>query len=150
MLKGADLTDAILRLAASWAATQPDIEGLALVGSWARGAARPDSDIDLVILTQNPERYRLDRSWLLDLDWALVGLPVIGWRDADYGALWSRHITLADAVEVEFGFTTPAWAATSPIDAGTRQVATDGLRVLYDPHNLFAALMTALANRPRR
>lgn len=150
MLKGADLTDAILRLAASWAATQSDIQGLALVGSWARGAARPDSDIDLVILTNDPERYRLNRSWLLDLDWALVGLPVIGWRDADYGALWSRHITLADAVEVEFGFTTPAWAATAPIDVGTRQVASDGLRILYDPHNHFAALMTALAHGPRR
>lgn len=150
MLKGADLTDAILRLAASWAATQSDIQGLALVGSWARGAARPDSDIDLVVLTYDPERYRLNRSWLLELDWALVGLPVIGWRDADYGALWSRHITLADAVEVEFGFTTPAWASTSPIDAGTRKVASDGLRILYDPQDFFATLMAAIASEPRR
>lgn len=150
MLKGFELTDAILRLTASWAATQPGILGLALVGSWARGAARPDSDIDLVILTEDPERYRLDRSWLLDIDWALVGLPVIGWRDADYGALWSRHITLADAVEVEFGFSLPAWASTSPIDAGTRRVATDGLRILYDPQHLFATLMAALTQELRR
>lgn len=150
MLKGFELTDAILRLTASWAATQPGILGLALVGSWARDAARPDSDIDLMLLTSDPEGYRRDRSWLLDLDWALVGLPVIGWRDADYGAVWSRHITLADAVEVEFSFALPDWAATTPVDFGTRRVASDGLRILYDPHHLFANLMSVLAEDLRR
>ncbi len=145
MLSGAELTDAILRVAAGWAATQPDIVGLALVGSWARGAARPDSDIDLMVLTLDPERYRRDRSWLTAVDWALVGLPVIGWRDADYGMVWSRHITLADAVEVEFAFGDPGWAATEPIDSGTRGVVSGGLRALYDPRNLFARLLDSFA-----
>lgn len=145
MLSGAELTDAILRVAAGWAAAQSDIVGLALVGSWARGTARPDSDIDLMVLTHDPERYRRDRSWLAEIDWALIGLPVIGWRDADYGAVWSRHITLADAVEVEFSFGEPSWAETEPIDIGTHRVAARGLRPLYDPRDLFTGLLDAIA-----
>ena len=33
-----------------WAAHQPTIAGVALVGSYARGEARPDSDSDVVLL----------------------------------------------------------------------------------------------------
>ncbi len=41
----------VMQRAAQWARTQPDIRALLLVGSWARDAARPDSDVDLVVLT---------------------------------------------------------------------------------------------------
>ncbi|MBJ7004713.1 nucleotidyltransferase domain-containing protein [Streptomyces sp. CRPSP2-6A1] len=40
-----------------WAATREDIAGLLLVGSYARGAARPDSDVDVVLLTADPAPY---------------------------------------------------------------------------------------------
>ena len=35
----------------AWARDQEDIQGVAVVGSWARSAARMDSDIDVVVLT---------------------------------------------------------------------------------------------------
>ena len=38
----------------AWAASQPDIVAVGLAGSHARGAARPDSDVDLVILSTDP------------------------------------------------------------------------------------------------
>ena len=37
-----------------WLAHQPTIAGTALVGSYARSEARPDSDIDLVLLGEEP------------------------------------------------------------------------------------------------
>ena len=40
-----------------WAAHQPTIAGVALVGSYARGEARPDSDIDLVLLCEEPHGF---------------------------------------------------------------------------------------------
>src|SRR3954447_7942599 len=40
-----------------WAADRDDILGLLLVGSYARNAARPDSDLDLVVLTNETGRY---------------------------------------------------------------------------------------------
>ena len=33
----------------------PGIVGIALVGSWARAAGRPDSDVDLIVLTSEQD-----------------------------------------------------------------------------------------------
>jgi predicted nucleotidyltransferase len=38
-----------------WAARQAGVSGVALVGSHARGAARADSDVDLVLLCEAPD-----------------------------------------------------------------------------------------------
>ena len=43
----------------AWAERRSDIVGVALVGSWARGAASLDSDIDLILLTPNPDAFRV-------------------------------------------------------------------------------------------
>ncbi|MGH2704321.1 MAG: nucleotidyltransferase domain-containing protein [Actinomycetota bacterium] len=43
---------------------RPDVCGVAIVGSWARGEARADSDLDLVILTEDPSRYTHADDWL--------------------------------------------------------------------------------------
>jgi 8-oxo-dGTP pyrophosphatase MutT (NUDIX family) len=51
-----DRVESILAGITCWAASRRDLCAVALVGSWARGAARDDSDIDLVLLTQ----HRLD------------------------------------------------------------------------------------------
>ena len=51
-----------IELFSSWARTQSDIEAVALVGSYAREAAVEDSDVDLVILTADPDRFLRDRS----------------------------------------------------------------------------------------
>ena len=52
-----------LDLATKWAQNQPGIRLLALVGSHARGTARPDSDIDLLILADKPEEYLQETGW---------------------------------------------------------------------------------------
>ncbi|MEU3536365.1 nucleotidyltransferase domain-containing protein [Streptomyces murinus] len=45
---------------ARWAATREDNAGLLLVGSCARGAAHPDSAVDVVLLTADPAPYLTD------------------------------------------------------------------------------------------
>ena len=50
-----------------WAKTQPDIQMALLVGSHARGDARSSSDIDFVILTEQPSRYLKDTAWATQL-----------------------------------------------------------------------------------
>jgi hypothetical protein len=37
----------------------------------------------------------------------------------------------------------PRWASTEPVDAGTRKVVTDGMRILYDPDGRLSALAVA-------
>ena len=46
------------------AAGQRDVRAVALVGSWARGTARADSDVDVVLLAESPARYVQSGEWL--------------------------------------------------------------------------------------
>ena len=121
-----------------WAARRSDVVGVLLVGSCARGAAGPDSDVDLVLLTTDPSRYT-DGAWVPE--------PALGevLRVRAWGPLteW-RHVT-ASGLEVELGISSADWARIDPVDEGTRRVVTDGARVLYDPAGTLAALIRACA-----
>ena len=109
----------------SWASEQADVHGIALVGSYARGAARDDSDIDLVILTDKPRKY-------LDvIQWTKRFGIVEKHQTEDYGKLISSRIWYQNGPEVEYGITAPDWAAT-PLDAGTRKVIGAGMIVLFE------------------
>jgi len=109
----------------AWASDQPDVQAIALVGSYARGAARDDSDIDLVVLTDQPRKY------LDDLIWVERFGVIKKHQTEDYGKLISLRVWYQNGVEVEYGITTPDWAA-SPLDAGTRRVIQDGMSVLFE------------------
>lgn len=132
--------DPIVGKIMAWAALQTDIRAIALVGSCARGAARPDSDIDFVVLTREPSRFRADAGWVDEIGW-----HVRTRQDEDYGVAWSRRIVLEpNGTEVEVGFAALSWACIAPVDPGTRQVILHGCRVLYDPDGLLARLCKAL------
>ena len=109
----------------SWAARQPDIQVVAIVGSYARGKAKEDSDIDLVILTENPQQYLEDVKWTERFG-AIEKLQI-----EDYVKLISLRVWYQNGYEVEYGFTTPDWVAI-PLDAGTRQVILGGMLVLFE------------------
>lgn len=121
-----------------WAMPQPDIVAVMLVGSHARNAARPDSDVDVIILTTQPQRYTEDTAWM-----GILG-ETIRYSHEDWGAVHGIRAFYADGLEVEYGITTPAWAATAPVDPGTRRVIADGARIIYDPSGLGAALIRAV------
>jgi hypothetical protein len=140
MLAG-DRLESILEEVVRWAARRNDISAVALVGSWARGKARDDSDIDLVLLASDPLWFRQNDHWLNDVDWRCIGSTVATWRDVDYGVLWSRHLRLADGTEIEIGFGPLDWASIDPIDPGTYRVIGDGCRILYDPQGLLHDLI---------
>jgi predicted nucleotidyltransferase len=57
-------TQLIIQIVVEWAKAQPTICAVALVGSHARGTARADSDIDLIVLTTDPQYFRADTAWL--------------------------------------------------------------------------------------
>jgi predicted nucleotidyltransferase len=48
----------------AWVLGRDDIVGIALMGSWARRGARPDSDVDLVLVVSDPARSIGDLSWI--------------------------------------------------------------------------------------
>jgi uncharacterized protein len=122
----------------AWARSRADVRGLALVGSWAHGTPRDDSDVDVVLLTDVPERYIERADWLSEVG----GVRLL--RTIDRGGVTERRFALPSGLEVELGIGRPAWASVAPLDPGTRRVASDGIRVLHDPDGLLARLLASL------
>ena len=109
----------------AWAMTQTTVQGVALVGSHARGTATEASDVDLVILADDPQAFLRDWSWVESFG------KVVGQNTEDYGNVLSLRVYYEEGLEVEFGFADPSWAAM-PLDAGTREVIAGGIEVLFE------------------
>ena len=114
-----------------WASNQPDVQGIALVGSYACGAAREESDIDLVILTDAPRHY------LDELQWIKRFGVLEKHQTENYGKLTSVRVWYQNGLEVEYGVTASDWAAI-PLDAGTQKVIRDGMIVLFERGDLLS------------
>lgn len=82
-----------------WASDQSAVQAVALVGSYARGEARDDSDIDLVILTDQPQKYLEDSRWTERFG------TVENHQTEDYGKLTSVRVWYQNRLEVEYGIT---------------------------------------------
>lgn len=119
-------TSRLLAETTHWAKQSPEIVALALVGSHARDAARPDSDVDLAVLCTNPTALLEAHDWMTRFG------EVRSSEVEVYGPVRSLRVFYRDGLEVEFGLADPTWAAV-PLDPGTRRVLRDGIRVLYDP-----------------
>ncbi len=58
-----------------WAADREDVHAVGLAGSWARGTATLDSDVDLVVIVEDVPSLLDDDGWLTPtLRWAAVPL----------------------------------------------------------------------------
>jgi predicted nucleotidyltransferase len=131
-----DVEDVLDRIV-GWTRERPDVKALALVGSYARGAAEEGSDVDIVLLTDDPAGYLDTETWARELG----AEGAVGTRRR--GALTERRLTLPTGVEVEVGVALPAWARTNPVDPGTREVLQGGIRALHDPEGLLEGLRVA-------
>jgi predicted nucleotidyltransferase len=101
-------------------------------GSWARGNPRPDSDLDVLIIAQDPKSLRRHQEWMRELRFSDASFRYIAHHGAQYSAVWSAHIKLELEVELELTFADENWASVHPIDPGTRRVVTDALKILID------------------
>jgi len=126
----------------NWVRTRESIRAFALVGSYARGDARPDSDIDLLFLTTDPGIFRAD--WLDEINWAALNVQPVSSRDKSYGVVWSRHVAFSDGSEIEFTFTPLSWSTIDPVDLGTHHVVADGFKIFHDPDNRLATLQSVI------
>jgi len=130
----------VLDIAVAAAAQTQLIRAVALVGSRAAGRARPDSDVDLVFLVSEKQSFAEGDAWR---QFAPPGGQLI--RTKQWGVVTERRVRFASGVELELNFAPLSWACTEPLDAGTHRVVLDGMRPLYDPDRLLAALADAVA-----
>jgi uncharacterized protein len=132
-----DEVRALLATLGGWARGRRDVVAVGLVGSWARGDARMDSDVDVVLLTEDRAQYLEDDAWVYEMG----GVGLVWTRR--WGTVMERRFALPSGLEVELGVAPPSWAATDPVDEGTRRVVTDGVSVVYDPKEVLARLLDA-------
>lgn len=121
----------------AWAQDQPGIMAAALVGSHARQQARPDSDLDLVILARCPQ------DWINDPGWTVFFGAAGEIQVEDWGMLTSLRVFYQNGLEVEFGITGEQWAAL-PLDAGTARVIKDGMQILLDKKGLLERALSQI------
>lgn len=109
------------------------IESVILVGSYARGTNKEDSDIDVVIITSDKAGMVQDTSFTEAFGVATK------LQTEYYGACTSIRAWYKDGKEVEFGIVEPSWIAV-PLDSGTYGVLSDGYKVLLDKCQFFQDL----------
>ena len=123
----------------AWAKNAPGLMALALVGSYARGDARPDSDVDLIILLKNPEAYLRDHDWL-----SRFGVPDRIVEEV-WGKVTSLRVCYTNGMEVEFGLTNLGWGS-DPGDEGDARVIMDGLIVLHEQEGHLSSKLNSFEN----
>ena len=128
------MIEGLLDRVMAWASSRRDLRAVVLVGSHARGTARPDSDVDLMLLTERPRDLTDDLSWVNELG-TVDRLELESW-----GRVTSVRAWYAGGPEVEFSLATPDWVKQP--DEGTRRVLGDGYRVLLDRDEIFSARRT--------
>ena len=127
--------NALMELVLSWAKPQPEISGILLVGSYARGDFRTDSDVDLVILGENKGKLLEDPSWT-----KIFG-EIESQSREDWGAVVSLRTMYKGGLEVEFGLTNRQWARLAPLDQGTLRVIRGGAKIIWDPKGILGDLL---------
>ena len=85
-----------------WAEGRPDVVAVALAGSWAHGHARMDSDVDVVLLTENQKPYLEGDAWLHEL--GSVRLV----KTRQWGPLTERRFAQPSGLQVESGASFPS------------------------------------------
>jgi hypothetical protein len=137
--------DKVLGALGAWCREEPRIRGLAIVGSWdAVDRQHAEADLDLVLLVESPDAFRLEPGWMAAIDWSAAGLGPGHWSECDYGAVCSRHLSFEDGAQIEVSFVGPEWAATDPVHPTARRMAGNGMRVVHDPDGQLGKLTAML------
>ena len=109
------------------------IESILVVGSYARGTNKENSDLDIVIITSNKSDMITNQDFTQEFG------EVYKQQTEYYGACTSISAWYSDGKEVEFGIVEPSWV-TTPLDTGTYQVLSDGYKLIVDKKRYFENL----------
>lgn len=109
------------------------IESVIIVGSYARGANKEHSDLDIVIITSNKSEM------IANPDFIQESGEVCKQQIEYYGACTSIRAWYKGGKEVEFGIVEPSWISM-PLDTGTYKVLSDGYKIIIDKKRHFEDL----------
>lgn len=101
-----------------WLKKRNDIDLALLIGSYARGEEREDSDVDLIFVVDDPKK------WLTETNWVKHFGPVMSMTTEVFEEIQALRVYYKDDVEMEFGFTTDKWLS-KPYKEATAQALED-------------------------
>ena len=130
-------------LLSEWAQSHELVAAVGIVGSYARGSQRPDSDVDVVLIANDPGDLLGETSWVDRFGTLKSSAP------EDYGLVQSLRCFYRDGGEIEFGVAGREWCEP-PIDIRTADVMRDGMLIVYDPDRLLHRAMEWVADRGNR
>lgn len=116
-----------------YAENSSHIESVLIVGSYARGTNKENSDIDIIIITSNKSEMVTDQLFTQAFG------EVYKQQTEYYGACTSIRVWYGDGKEVEFGIVEPSWISI-PLDSGTIKVLSDGYKLIVDKQKYFEKL----------
>lgn len=116
----------------------PEIAGIALFGSQAHGTARPDSDIDVLIVTPDIQRHFEDDHYA-----RCFGSFRYARREKWFSGETLRSFFREEHGQIEYNFVLPDWADL-PANDEARRIVKDGIKILHDPHGILEKLQKAV------
>jgi len=130
----------------AWATARPDIRAAFVIGSRARVDHPADvwSDLDIVVVTTDPECYLGDMDWL-----AAIGVPWLTFVEPTaVGDGRERRVLFADTygLDVDFAIFAPDAFDALAADA-IQSVVRRGMRVLVDKDGTVTRRLTAATTR---
>lgn len=112
-----------------WLSKQADTVAALLIGSYARGEERNDSDVDFIIVVENVDK------WLTNKNWAKLFGQVMSVATEVYEDVQAVRVYYEDGLELEFGFVTRSWLE-KPYVPSTQEVFDKKTIVLFDREKL--------------
>jgi aminoglycoside 6-adenylyltransferase len=122
--------DLVTAAVTEWASERGDVRALLLVGSHARTDAPADrwSDLDLVLLVDEPQRLADDAGWVAEF-----GTPVLTFLEpTPVGSVVERRVLYDDGQDVDFPLVEAGGWRESLTSPEVATLLARGHRVLYD------------------
>lgn len=116
-----------------YAENNSHIESIIVVGSYARGTNKENSDLDIVIITSKKAEMVANQEFTQNFG------EIDKKQTEYYGACTSIRVWYEDGKEVEFGIVEPSWIS-EPLDVGTHKVLSDGYKIIVDKKRHFEDL----------
>jgi tetratricopeptide (TPR) repeat protein len=115
--------DRFMQEAGEWADREDQVQGIAVVGSWAQGDGGASDTVSIILITDAPDIFIGSDDWFGAFDRATL---LRRWRTQ---SLYRPRIELPSGLMVEFLILTRDRIATDP---AVRKLARDGHSILYE------------------
>ena len=138
--------EGLLTEVSAWAASEPNVRTAFLVGSRARREVPADefSDVDVVLLADDPAALVDDSSWL-----GRFGEPLLTFvEETAVGGERERRVLYADGTDVDFAVFPASAAPALTADPGAASALARGFRMLHDELGLGELFATLTPTEP--